>query len=142
MPGAFDSCVDGLKRVATIVSSMKEFAHPAQMEMSSVDLNHAIQSTLNITCNEYRYVADVETNFEELPPITCCVGEINRVVLNLIVNAAHAIEERVKGSQLGSSSALSITTSRCGSSQHPHAAPSAPSSKLASSRRRSQRARR
>jgi signal transduction histidine kinase len=95
-PLALDSAVDGLGRIATIVRSMKEFAHPDQAEKSSVDLNQAIQSTLVIAHNEYKYVADLITDFGELPPVQCYLGEINQVVLNLVINAAHAIGDAVK----------------------------------------------
>ncbi|NOU31851.1 MAG: PAS domain-containing protein, partial [Polyangiaceae bacterium] len=97
-PKAFDRCVDGLDRVATIVRAMKEFAHPSQREMEPADLNHAIENTLTITRNEYKYVADLETQLGDLPPVTCCINDINQVILNLVVNAAHAIAERVRGS--------------------------------------------
>jgi PAS domain S-box-containing protein len=97
VPKALDRSVDGLSRVATIVRSMKEFAHPDQRDTSQVDLNHAIQSTLTIARNEYKYVADVHTDFGDVPLVTCNGGEINQVVLNLVVNAAHAIADRVRG---------------------------------------------
>ncbi len=96
-PVAQDRARDGLGRVAAIVRSMKEFAHPDRKEMTQVDLNQAIQSTLVIATNEYKYVAEIETGFSELPPVNCYAGEINQVVLNLIVNAAHAIGDVVKG---------------------------------------------
>jgi len=99
VPKAFERCIDGLERVSTIVRSMKEFAHPAQREMATTDLNRAIQNTLTLAQNEYKYVAELETDFDELPPVTCLVGEINQVVLNLIVNAAHAISDAVKGTE-------------------------------------------
>ncbi|HLG56040.1 MAG TPA: ATP-binding protein [Vicinamibacterales bacterium] len=97
MPSAVDRSIEGLSRVATIVRSMKEFAHPDQKEMSPVDLNQAIQSTLVIARNEYRYIADVETDFGTLPPVVCHGGEINQAMLNIIVNAAHAIGDAVAG---------------------------------------------
>ena len=97
VPGAFDRCVDGLRRVATIVRSLKEFAHPSGKDMSAVDLNRAIQSTLTIARNEYKYVADLEVEFGDLPLVTCHGDEINQVVLNILVNAAHAIEDVVRG---------------------------------------------
>jgi PAS domain S-box-containing protein len=99
MPNAFDRSLEGLKRVAVIVRSMKEFAHPDQKEMSAANINQAIQSTLTIARNEYKYVADVETEFGDLPPVRCLLGDINQVILNLIVNAAHAIEDTVKGTE-------------------------------------------
>jgi PAS domain S-box-containing protein len=98
IPKALERSLDGLQRVATIVRSMKEFAHPDQRETSSIDLNQAIQSTLVIARNEYKYVADVVTELGELPRVVCHAGELNQVVLNLIVNAAHAIEDVVRGS--------------------------------------------
>jgi PAS domain S-box-containing protein len=97
VPAAFDRCVDGLSRVATIVRSLKEFAHPSGKEMSAVDLNRAIQSTLTIARNEYKYVADLEVDFGDVPRVTCHVDEINQVVLNMVVNAAHAIQDVVRG---------------------------------------------
>ncbi|HET9864317.1 MAG TPA: ATP-binding protein [Steroidobacteraceae bacterium] len=96
-PVALDRARDGLGRVAAIVRSMKEFAHPDRKEMAQVDINQAIASTLVIATNEYKYVAEVETAFEQIPPVNCYAGEINQVVLNLIVNAAHAIGDVVRG---------------------------------------------
>jgi signal transduction histidine kinase len=96
-PVALDRARDGLGRVAAIVRSMKEFAHPDRKEMAQADINQAISSTLIIAANEYKYVAEVETRFAELPLVNCYAGEINQVVLNLIVNAAHAIGDMVKG---------------------------------------------
>jgi signal transduction histidine kinase/HAMP domain-containing protein len=102
VPPALDSAIDGLGRIATIVRSMKEFAHPDQAQMSFADLNQAIQSTLVVARNEYKYIAELETGFGVLPPVACYLGEINQVVLNLLVNAAHAIGDVVKGtSDLG-----------------------------------------
>jgi signal transduction histidine kinase len=96
-PVALDRARDGLGRVAAIVRSMKEFAHPDRKEMTQVDLNQAISSTLVIATNEYKYVAEIETAFEQIPPVNCYAGEVNQVVLNLIVNAAHAIGDVVRG---------------------------------------------
>ena len=97
LPPALDRVVDGLGRIAEIVRSMKEFSHVDQREMSRVDLNRAINSTLIIARSEYKYVADLETEFNELPQVICHGGQINQVVLNLVVNAAHAIADKVKG---------------------------------------------
>jgi signal transduction histidine kinase len=96
-PVALDRARDGLGRVAAIVRSMKEFAHPDRKEMAQSDLNQAISSTLVIASNEYKYVAEVETDLGVVPLVNCYAGEINQVVLNLIVNAAHAIGDVVKG---------------------------------------------
>jgi PAS domain S-box-containing protein len=98
LPPALDRVADGLSRIAEIVRSMKEFSHADQAEMSRVDLNRSIKSTLVIASTEYKYVADVVTDFApDLPQVTCHGGQINQVVLNLVVNAAHAIGDVVKG---------------------------------------------
>jgi signal transduction histidine kinase len=99
VPKALERSLEGLDRVATIVRSLKDFAHPEQKEMAPVDLEQAIQSTLTIARSEYKYVADVETDFGSLPRVNCHGSEINQVVLNILVNAAHAIADQVKGSE-------------------------------------------
>ena len=93
VPLAVESSIDGLGRIATIVRSMKEFAHPDQAQKTPADLNQAIRSTLVIAHNEYKYIADVETHYGELPLVQCHLGEINQVILNLLVNASHAMAE-------------------------------------------------
>ena len=92
IPAAFERTRDGIERVAAIVRAMKEFAHPDAKEQSPADINHAIETTLLVARNEYKYCAEVQTELAELPPLVCNVGELNQVFLNLIVNAAHAIE--------------------------------------------------
>lgn len=99
VPRALARSIDGLGRVATIVRSMKEFAHPDSTEMVDLDLNRALESTLTIARNEYKYVADVVTDFGPLPPLRCYPGEINQALLNVIVNAAHAIADVVAGTE-------------------------------------------
>ncbi|MBI5508984.1 MAG: PAS domain S-box protein [Deltaproteobacteria bacterium] len=94
-PGAFARATDGVTRISTIVRAMKEFAHPDRREKSPADLNQALQNTLTIARNEYKYVAEAETDLGELPPVLCHVGDLNQVFLNLMVNAAHAISEVV-----------------------------------------------
>jgi two-component system, NtrC family, sensor kinase len=95
-PPAIESSMEGLARIATIVRSMKEFAYPDQAEKRSADLNQAIRSTLVVAHNEYKYVADIDTDFGEIPAVQCYLGEINQVILNLLVNASHAISDVVK----------------------------------------------
>jgi two-component system, NtrC family, sensor kinase len=95
-PLAIESAIDGLGRIATIVRSMKEFAHPDQAGKSLADLNQAIRGTLVIAHSEYKYVAELDAQYGELPAVPCYLGEINQVILNLLVNAAHAISDVVK----------------------------------------------
>ena len=99
VPGTIARTLQGVQRVATIVRAMREFAHPDQREMVAADLNRSIQATLDVARNEYKYVADVETDFGELPLVTCFAGDLNQVVLNIIVNAAHAVADVVKGTR-------------------------------------------
>ena len=96
LPPALTSVVEGLSRITEIVRSMKVFSHADQREMSEVDLNCSINSTLVVARSEYRDVADLETDLAEIPRVTCHGGQINQVVLNLVVNAAHAIGDVIK----------------------------------------------
>ncbi len=98
MPLAVGRSIEGLERVATIVRAMKEFAYPERKEKALADINHAIRTTLMVSRNEYKYVADIVTEFAVLPKVLCHVGELNQVFLNILVNAAHAIQDVVKGS--------------------------------------------
>lgn len=101
-PKALQQSVDGLHRVASIVSAMKDFSHPSAGEKGPCDINEAISATLIVATNEWKYVADVETAFDaDLPLVPCLRDEVNQVVLNLVVNAAHAISDVVQGGGLG-----------------------------------------
>ena len=108
-PKAFAQTAEGINRVATIVRAMKEFAHPGSHEKAMVDLNKAIESTVVVARNEWKYVAELQTNLDSsLPPVLCLVGEFNQVVLNLIINATHAIADTVKGT--GKKGTITIST--------------------------------
>ena len=96
LSAAIERAIEGLERIAEIVRSMKDFSYPDQTEMSGVDLNRAVQSTLVVARNTYKYVADVVTHLGELPLVSCFGGLINQVILNLVTNAADAIADRVK----------------------------------------------
>ena len=99
IPKAFAQSLEGVERVATIVRAMKEFAHPGHKDKAAADLNKALTNALIVARNEFKYVADAETDFGELPPVICHIAEINQVFLNLLINAAHAIGEVVKDTQ-------------------------------------------
>jgi signal transduction histidine kinase len=92
IPAAVARALQGLERVSAIVHAMKDFAYPDRGEQKPADLNHAILSTLTVARHEYKYVADVKTELADLPLVTCHIGELNQVILNMVVNAAHAIE--------------------------------------------------
>jgi PAS domain S-box-containing protein len=96
LPPAMGRVAEGLTRIAEIVRSMKHFSHADQGAMCEVDLNASIASTLVIARSEYRECADIETQYGEIPGVVCHGGQINQVVLNLVVNAAHAIDDLVK----------------------------------------------
>ena len=95
LPLAVVRALEGVSRVTKIVRSMRNYTHPDGREMVAVDLNEAIAGTLTIAHTEYKYVAELETDFGELPLVTCHIGEINQVIINLVVNAAHAISDVV-----------------------------------------------
>ncbi len=96
LPPALTRMSEGLSRIAEIVRSMKNFSRADQDDLAEVDLNANIANTLTIARSEYKDCADVETCFGELPLVSCHVGQINQVVLNLVVNSAHAIADLVK----------------------------------------------
>ena len=97
IPNALKQSLDGVERIATIVRAMKAFAHPGQKEKVAADLNKALEDTLTVARNELKYVADVETDFGDLPPVVCHLADLNQVFLNLLVNAVHAIGAVMKG---------------------------------------------
>ncbi|MFA6026451.1 MAG: PAS domain S-box protein [Ignavibacteriaceae bacterium] len=93
IPSAIEQTQVGIERVSKIISAMKDFAHPEQREKTFSDLNHGIQVTAAISKNEWKYVADLEMKLDPtLPAISCIPDEINQVILNLIINAVHAIQ--------------------------------------------------
>jgi PAS domain S-box-containing protein len=97
IPKAIDQALDGVNRVSTLVSAMKDFSHPGTKEKSPTNLNRAIESTITVARNEWKYVADVETDYDQsLPMVPCLIGEFNQVILNLIVNAVHAISDTIR----------------------------------------------
>jgi PAS domain S-box-containing protein len=91
VPKAISQSLEGVERIARIVGAMKEFSHPA-LERTPHDLNRAIMSTITVASNEWKYVAEMVTNLDpSLPPVPVMPGAFNQVILNIIVNAAHAI---------------------------------------------------
>ena len=95
VPRSITATLDGARRVAHIVQAMKSFAHPDRGEKTPADLNAALRSTLTVATNELKYVAEVKTELQPLPPVPCFLSDLNQVFLNLLVNAAHAISDVV-----------------------------------------------
>jgi signal transduction histidine kinase len=95
-PSAAKETLEGVARVTSIVQAMKAFCHPGATDKAPVDLTRAIENTVTVARNEWKYVAEVVTEFDpDLPHVKCYAAELNQVVLNLIVNAAHAVGEAV-----------------------------------------------
>jgi PAS domain S-box-containing protein len=94
IPKAITQSLEGVERIAKIVGAMKEFSHPGT-ERTPLDLNRAIASTITVASNEWKYVADIKTDFDVLLPLVPVMpGSFNQVILNIIVNAAHAISAK------------------------------------------------
>jgi signal transduction histidine kinase len=94
IPNAIQQSLEGVQRVSKIIRAMRQFSHPGSDRKEAVDLNQALESTITVARNEWKYVADLETDFDaNLPAVTCLPGEMNQVFLNLLINAAHAIGE-------------------------------------------------
>jgi len=114
IPKAIEQTLAGVARVTKIVHAMKEFSHPGTEEKIAIDLNHAIESTMTVARNEWKYVAEMVTHFDAaLPPVPCLAGELNQVILNLIVNASHAITD-VVGDGANGKGTITVTTHRAG----------------------------
>jgi PAS domain S-box-containing protein len=111
IPKAIAQSLDGIQRIAKIVGAMKEFSHPGQ-ERTLTDINHAIANTITVATNEWKYVAKIETDLDSsLPAVPVVPGEFNQVILNIIVNAAHAIAE-ARGSDVTRLGKICVTTRR------------------------------
>ena len=96
IPLAISQSQEGIGRVAKIVGAMKEFSHPGAEEKKLVDINRAIETTVTVARNEWKYVANVVTDLaHDLPMVPALVNDIHQILLNLVVNAAHAIADVV-----------------------------------------------
>ncbi len=111
IPKALEQSMEGIDRVTEIVRAMKEFSHMGDDEMKAVDLNKAIESTVTVARNEWKYVAELELDLDgDLPSVPCFPGQINQVVLNLITNAAHAIGEKLGPEHSGDLGKITVST--------------------------------
>lgn len=112
IPVAIQHTLEGIERISKIVRAMKEFAHPGREEKVTADLNQVIDTTVTVARNEWKYVADMVTHFDRtLPAVFCHPAEIGQVILNMVINAAHAIEDVVKQGR-ASKGVITIATRR------------------------------
>jgi PAS domain S-box-containing protein len=96
VPKAIEQTLEGVGRVTKIVQAMKEFSHPGTKEKTFIDINKAIENTITVARNEWKYVAEMVTDLDpSLPLVKCLPDEFNQVILNMIINAAHAIGDVV-----------------------------------------------
>ncbi len=117
VPTALDQTLDGLQRIKKIVRAMKEFSHPSSNQRQPADLNRAIQNTITVTRNEWKYVAEMYTDLDpDLPQVPCLVDQFNQVILNLLINAAHAIQDAVAADGGQGKGRITVTTRRKGDS--------------------------
>jgi PAS domain S-box-containing protein len=113
LPRAIERSLDGIARVTKIVGALKTFAHPSGRAMAHVELGKLIESTVAVATNEWKLVANVKITVDPLlPAVRCAGGEISQVLLNLVVNATHAILERVGDS--GEKGEISLEARRLG----------------------------
>jgi signal transduction histidine kinase len=111
VPKAIRESLDGIERISVIVRALKDFSHPGVEGMIASDVNRIMESTATVARNEWKYVADLEMNLSpSLPPIMCLPGELGQAVLNLIVNASHAIADKMGNS--GEKGLIQITTAQ------------------------------
>jgi PAS domain S-box-containing protein len=110
VPLAIDQTLEGVERVSTIVRAMKMFSHPGSDEQTIIDINTSVKNTVTVARNEWKYVADIVMDLDETnPKILGQPVDFNQVLLNLLVNAAHAIEDVNKGTD--KKGTITITTS-------------------------------
>jgi len=95
IPNLIGESQDGTERLKKIVSDLKDFAHPGKDKLESADINRCLESTLNVVWNELKYKATVTKEYGDLPLVVeCYPHQLNQVFMNLLVNAAQAIEDK------------------------------------------------
>jgi PAS domain S-box-containing protein len=109
IPKASDQIVSGVSKVSNIIQSMKEYSHPGRGVMEKADINKLLESTVVLVRNEKNKTLEIETElYKQLPQVACYPGELNQVFMNLLINAADAIQEK------GEPGFIKITTAREG----------------------------
>jgi signal transduction histidine kinase len=117
MPEAASQTVEGIDRVASIVKALKDFSYIGSGEKAHADINKAIENTAIITQNVWKKSAELKTDFDaDLPLVRCSIGEIKQIILNLIINATHAITDALGADNEGrrQKGVISIATRKSG----------------------------
>lgn len=115
IPKTLEQTLEGVGRVARIVRAMKNFSHPCSDDKTSADLNRLIENTITVARHEWKYVAEVTTDFDPcLPLVPCFIGEFNQVILNLLVNAAHAVGDRLGANNGLNKGLITVSTRNLG----------------------------
>ncbi len=118
MYGLIKDCIDGLDRIKKIVIDLKDFAHPGKKDIEPVDVNACIETTLSVGANELKYKTTVYKDLNVVPLINGIPQQLNQVFLNILVNAAQAIETtgeiRIKTWQENNDIFLTISDTGCG----------------------------
>jgi two-component system, NtrC family, sensor kinase len=110
LPAALHESLEGLESIARIVQALREFSHPGARTRRPLDVNHIVETTLTVSRNEWKYVAEIESQLgPSLPPVDAFPGELNQALVNIIINAAHAITTRF-GDQCGKCGRIRIIT--------------------------------
>ncbi len=118
IPKTLDQSLEGVGRVEKIVRAMKDFSHPGDGDKTLADMNALLKTTMTICRNEWKYVAELETDLAaDLPRVSCFATEIGQAFLNIIVNGAHAIEHFTEGGKRGLGK-ITLQTSLAGNRVH------------------------
>jgi len=111
VPAAIEDTLDGVQRVTQIVQGMKQLSHPGGQEKSALNINRAIEGTVTVARNEWKYVAQMELDLDpDIPPVFCLPGEFNQVILNILINASHAVADAVQRRDDGEQGRIKVST--------------------------------
>jgi len=111
IPKALEQSQEGIIKISTIVLAMKEFSHPGNKEKQQININRLIETTVTVTSNEWKYVAEIDKQLDEhLPLVLCLPNEIGQVFLNILVNATQAIAEKIGKAAEGGKGRITITS--------------------------------
>ncbi|WP_051305352.1 ATP-binding protein [Desulfogranum mediterraneum] len=111
VPAAINQSREGVDRVTNIVRAMKNFSHPGTREKQECNLNKLIETTITVASSEWKYLAEINRKFDPaLPLVPVLADEMGQVILNLLVNAAHAIKEKLGDNPEGQKGEIRIST--------------------------------